>query len=285
MQSHTKRTKEPTLTPKAEELLRSVLEVPGTCMEAYRAFHRYSFLNQLNVAYQCNLRGLPIGPIDTYRGWIEKGRQVKREQKALSMWLPIQRQGKHQNDVTNTSMDGEDNGKRWTGFIYKKAWFVVAQTEGDIIPKEVPLPTWSRDTALSNLGVTLVAFEHADGNRQGQAMGHSIAINPTAPLQNKTVFHELAHIVLGHTVSSHGEDIPRSLMEFEAECVAMLCCASLDIGEVAYSRDYCQGWMQGEETPEASYGKIIATAQIILSAGALETEEALLPDEPQFALA
>jgi len=40
-----------------------------------------------------------------------------------------------------------------------------------------------------------------NGNAQGYASpAKQIAINPVAALPHKTMFHELAHMVLGHTV-------------------------------------------------------------------------------------
>jgi hypothetical protein len=38
-----------------------------------------------------------------------------------------------------------------------------------------------------------------DGNCQGYARQRTIAVSPLAELPEKTRFHELAHVVLGHT--------------------------------------------------------------------------------------
>ena len=62
----------------------------------------------------------------------------------------------------------------------------------------------------------------------------------TAPT---TSFHELAHVLLGHTTEgeqNEGELTPRNLRECEAEAVAMLCCAALGLPGVEFSRGYIQ---------------------------------------------
>jgi hypothetical protein len=54
-----------------------------------------------------------------------------------------------------------------------------------------------------------------------------IAVNPF-----KTLFHELAHVLLGHVEAAALTDTEQTLhnvMEVEAESVAMLCCASLEL--------------------------------------------------------
>ena len=88
-----------------------------------------------------------------------------------------------------------------------------------------------------------------NGNAQGYAApGKQIAINPVAALPHKTMFHELAHVVLGHTEEgqlSDDEQTPRSLREVEAESVALLCCASLGLEGEEFARGYIQNWLGG----------------------------------------
>ena len=51
-------------------------------------------------------------------------------------------------------------------------------------------------------------------------------------MPHKTRFHELAHVLLGHTnegTLNDDERTPRNLRECEAESVALLCLAALDL--------------------------------------------------------
>jgi hypothetical protein len=88
--------------------------------------------------------------------------------------------------------------------------------------------------------------DHLDGNCQGFARDRKVAVSPVAVMPYKTLFHELAHVVLGHTAQASlndgSERTPRSLGEVEAECVALLCCESLGLPGAKFSRGYIQSF-------------------------------------------
>ncbi len=89
-------------------------------------------------------------------------------------------------------------------------------------------------------------------------------------MPHKTRFHELAHVLLGHTsdgVQADSDITPRNLRECEAESVALLCCAALDLPGVAECRGYVQHWWGHSEIPERSAQRILKTADQILKAG------------------
>src|ERR1700676_1365830 len=104
--------------------------------------------------------------------------------------------------------------------------FFSGKTEG----KEnyvIPIPGFDMDTALGALYVTRIAFNEKNANIQGFARQKEIAVNPLAALPHKTTFHEVAHVVLGHTATEtlvDGELTPRHLREVGAESVALICC-------------------------------------------------------------
>jgi hypothetical protein len=94
-----------------------------------------------------------------------------------------------------------------------------------------PVPFWQINHEFPSAGA-------CDGNVMGFARGRGIAISPLNPLPHKTTFHELAHVLLGHTSEgdqNDGELTPRNLRECEAESVALLCCAALDLPGVEFS--------------------------------------------------
>ncbi len=89
-------------------------------------------------------------------------------------------------------------------------------------------------------------------------------------MPHKTRFHELAHVLLGHTsdgVQADSEMTPRTLRECEAESVALLCCAALDLPGVDECRGYIQNWWGQSEIPERSAQRILKAADQILKAG------------------
>jgi antirestriction protein ArdC len=245
--------------PSFAELLASAVTDPGIVAEAYRAFHNYSIGNQLLALSQCAARGIQPGPIATFVGWKEKGRFVRKGERALTLCRPITIRKQGAGDTAT-----EENKKPATAFVYKAAWFVYAQTDGQ--PLEVDdLPAWHAAKALAALEITEEPFTSLDGNVQGYARERAIAVSPLAFEPHSTRFHEIAHVVLGHT--SEAEATPRSLGECEAEAVAMLCCAALGLPGVEHSRGYIQNWTGREPIPDRSAQRILKAADQILKAG------------------
>src|SRR5690349_16426548 len=93
--------------PKWAALLVEAVNKPGLIMEAYSAFHHYSLGNQLLALVQCQLRGLPPGPINTFLKWQELGRQVKRGERAVTLCMPITR--KRRNDEARNEESSDEN--------------------------------------------------------------------------------------------------------------------------------------------------------------------------------
>jgi hypothetical protein len=241
-------------------LLQSAVSEQGLMMKAYSIFHNYSIGNQLAAIVQCAQRGIEPSPINTYPGWQALKRQVKKGEKAIELCMPLTR--------SRTNDEGEKESFA-ASFVWKPRWFTLSQTEGEPIA-EIEIPTWSRELALMNLSITEIPFDLMTGNTQGYAQRRNIAVSPLAQLPHKTRFHELAHVVLGHTTEADfdGHDLtPRSIREVEAESVALLLCESLSLEGAAYCRGYIQNWLQGGEIPERSAQRIFGAADRILKAG------------------
>jgi hypothetical protein len=241
-------------------LLQSAVKESGLIMKAYSLFHNYSYSNQIAAIVQCSQRGIEPSPINTYAGWQVLKRQVKKGEKAIELCMPLKR--------SRTNDEGEKESFT-ASFVWKPRWFVLSQTEGEPIA-EIEIPTWSKELALMNLNITEIAFDLMTGNTQGFARKRSIAVSPLAQLPHKTRFHELAHIVLGHTAEADFEDgdLPeRNLQEVEAESVALLLCESLELTGAEFCRGYIQNWIRGEEIPERSAQRIFGAADRILKAG------------------
>jgi antirestriction protein ArdC len=246
---------------------------PGKILAAYSLFHNYSLGNAMLALIQCQVRGIHPGPINTFPGWKALGRHVLKGQKAISLVMPIT--GKKRDEDNQQAADAADShdsrkSECFTRFVFRPNWFVLSQTEGNDVAAATA-PNWNAELALSTLGITRVEFTTMNGNAQGYAaLGKQIAINRVAVLPHKTMFHELAHVVLGHTeegLLSDDEQTPRSLREVEAESVALLCCASLGLEGEEFARGYIQNWLGVASIPEKSAQKIFATAAAILKAG------------------
>lgn len=256
----TNNTSENTATPAASclSIVQAAINQPGIIHEAYHRFHGYSLRNQLLAILQCITRGIAPGPLSTFRGWERVGRHVLRGQKAIVLCVPITHE--------NADADAIDENTK-VRFVFRSRWFVLGQTEGAAYAP-IAVPTWQEEHALKALGVKRVAFDHPDGNVQGYATDDgSIAISPVAGLPHKTLFHELAHVLLDH---GKDQSIPRAVREVEAEGVALFCCEALGLDGAVYARGYINNWLGKEALTETMAQRIMSTAHCILSAGRLE---------------
>jgi hypothetical protein len=191
--------------------------------------------------------------------------------------MPVTVQRKDKRLSTQPAVGDDPNNievKRITVFTYKARWFVLDQTEGaPYIATEIP--RWSEERALSVLKIKRVDFTHLDGNCQGFARARQVAVSPIAALPHKTLFHELAHVVLGHTEETALDDddhTPMNLCEVEAECVALICCESLQLRGIPECRGYIQHWIRRENpsmdaVPHQSAQRIFRAADVILKTG------------------
>ena len=254
--------------PTFADLLKTAVTDPGILSRAYQQFHQYSLGNQLLAWAQCLDREIPPGPINTFPGWKALGRCVRKGQKAITLCMPITVKRRGQAGDTAPADADPDAPEVFTTFVHKPRWFVLSQTEGEPLA-EPEIPAWDRETALTVLDVAEVPFDYVDGNVMGFARERAIAVNPVNPLPHKTRFHELAHVLLGHTAEGQQADseiTPRTLRECEAESVALLCCAALNLPGVDEARGYIQSWWTGE-IPERSAQRILKVADQILKAG------------------
>jgi hypothetical protein len=247
----------------ADLLDRAVTE-PGIVSRAYSAFHGYSIGNQLLALVQCLQRDIQPGPISTFIGWKDKGRYVRKGEKAITLCMPVTCKRKIE------QANGSEDEATFTRFVYRPHWFVLSQTDGQPLA-DSPIPDWAKGRALAALNVTEEPFTMLDGNCQGYARERTIAVSPVAAMPHKTTFHEVAHVLLGHTSEGEHADsdvTPRNLRECEAESVSLLCCAALDLPGVECCRGYIQAWWgQGNPIPERSAQRILKVADQILKAG------------------
>lgn len=259
------------------ELLATALTVPGVMKEAYRSFYNYSVGNQILAWAQLQALESPLGPLATFKGWLDRGRCVRKGEKALVLCQPV--------TITKRDKVTDDVIGRFTRFNYRASWFTIHQTEP--LPnwqgpefEQKPSPEWSQEAALKAFDIELIPFQKLNGNVQGYATRQrKIAINPVASHPFSTMVHEIAHIVLEHFgkeeegsfLTSIGiSDLPT--LELEAEATAMLVCDALGVDVLDSARSYIQAWFKGQTVPEKSANKIFAAANKILNAGKPKAE-------------
>jgi len=247
------------------QLLQEAVNKPGVLSSCYSRFHNYSLGNQLWAWLQSLEHKLDLGPIATYKQWQALGRQVKKGSEAIYLTLPV--------IIDEKDANGNKTGKQKRLFLPKKAWFFLSQTEGDDYVEEVKSAVWNKERALQALDITQIAFDKADGNCQGFARGRSVAVSDIAVLPHKTLFHELAHVVLGHTLEhelADSELTPKDIKEVEAESVAYILCQLLGLPGEQESRGYIQHWLNGQTIDDKSAKRIFSAADKILKAGGVQ---------------
>lgn len=261
------RAETPPLEVDWNQVMQDLLNIPGEHLAAYTRFRRHLSLgNQALLMSQ----GL-LEPFNTYKGWGELGRQVKKGAKAKAIVRPI--------IVKNRNRMTDDDPESFTKFKLVHSEFGVSDTEGDELPEYEPIDNWDLDRLLGRLAISQVPFQMLNGDVQGYSYGRNIAINTLAAYPFKTQLHEVAHIELGHTGAAEAEDVPehRGHQEFEAEATAVFTIKK--IGGLALerynepaSRAYVQGWLQQEQPAERSIQRVFSTSDKLHKAG-LPAEE------------
>src|SRR5580693_10635623 len=105
------------------ELLHSAVHTPGKLLAAYTAFHNYSFGNALLALTQCHRRNLEPGPLNTYRGWLELKRQVRKGEKGITLCMPMPFKRPAQPD---DAQDETAEPQTCYAFRFRAYWFVLA---------------------------------------------------------------------------------------------------------------------------------------------------------------
>lgn len=251
--------------PDWQQLLDNAILLGGTTGDTYRRFHNYSTLNCAFLMMQ----GCPIEPIATFKGWQSVNRQVTKGASAFYIQRPI---------MVKTGEVNQKTGEEERRQLFKpvKSIFPISMTEGEPLP-DVELPEWSKERALGALGIRQVAFESFESNRQGHSFGMNIAINPAAVFPEKTLFHELGHVVLGHTTGESYEEYlaHRGHRERCAESIAHIVTNELglmtpEMAEV--SRGYITSWGSDVRWNRTDTIAVFKGSDQILEAGRVPAE-------------
>jgi hypothetical protein len=252
------------------KLMEAALTAPGHLGDTYSRFHDYSLTNMLLFRMQ----GL-FEPVAPFSRWKALGRHVLRGALAKDVIVPVL---VNEAPEDETLEEKRERVARLVGFKVVRAVFGLSDTEGPDIPP-VPTPGWDLQQALGKLGIHEGVFESTNGNLQGYSHGLEFAINPIAVNRTKTTFHELGHIVLGHTIPARHTEYAthRGIGEFQAEAVAYLAMnelGQLDDETASRSRGYIQHWLRDERPPDRAIQHVFRATDAILKAGRVAVEAA-----------
>src|SRR5687768_9884369 len=101
-------------TARFADLLREAVEKPGTIHAAYTAFHAFSLGNQILALTQCAERGITPGPLATFPRWKDRGRFVRKGEKAITLCMPVTCKRR----TTDDNPDSQE-AEVFTRFVFK----------------------------------------------------------------------------------------------------------------------------------------------------------------------
>lgn len=281
-----KRAAERELAAKAIEELRSS-EGWQRWLSVRRRFHRYSFWNQLLIAFQCPEASYVTG----FRRWLELGYAVRKGEHGIRIWAPCPPSKKK---IKQWEREGGDPHDRPRTFFRLVAVFDRSQVDplpefpggpADLAPPASQPITGDGLAHLLDLLRRLASsigyafrVEVIDGRAEGlchrgekwiavEEVGEDFSPNA----QIAAGIHELAHAFV---VVDRQEDDPkltRAQEEVVVECVAFTVCASLGLDTSGSSIPYMTGWSKDDEV--GRYAELIDRL-------ARRIEDALLEVEP-----
>ena len=234
--------------------------IMNTYKRSLQGFHNYSIGNLLLANYQLYARtGEGIELLASYKKWQEKGRQVRKGEKAIHVIAPRTK------IIKETDSDGEEVEKTIVYFV-RVPVFDLSQTDGD---------DFETDYTINNSNITykeikdkIIDIKINDSNKcltRGSTDGKQIWISKHISDNRKicTLFHELAHYYLHF--DENREELTSATKELEAEAVGFMIASYLGItnGEAGA---YITNWA-GNNSHELIKGKgdkLIKTALMII---------------------
>ncbi|WP_068927442.1 ImmA/IrrE family metallo-endopeptidase [Planobispora rosea] len=252
--------------------LESLMTADGwqAMIQAGAWMRRYTLANLMMIIRQCP-DATDVRPL---REWNKAGRRVRKGEHGIRIWAP--RMKRAEEEETSGNGENSDPAQRMLAGFLLVSVFDVAQTEGAPLaePADAPRPERLTGEAAPGLWEALAVQVRALGfaverGDCGLAMGRTefaartVRVRPDVdPAQAvKTLAHELAHILCDH----ENRDVPRELMEVEAESVACVVAAACGMSTLAYSVPYVAGWAGDLETVKDSAKRVLAVANRILT--------------------
>lgn len=257
------------------KLMAQALAEPAELNEARKHFRQYSLCNRWMASMQLREAGLPLQPINTFKGWLAVNRAVVKGQKAsISMNMPVPVRARKK-DESGAPTDEFGKDIVFTKFMLRSYWFHLGQTEGEeYVPPALDGAEWHMPTAMKELEIVEqeFAFAHVSDARDGHSVGNTISVSPLAFDQVLARIHEMSRVMLGHTAEVLGRSVPPDLaiQQLEADAATYLCAASVGLGNLGHIAARLQESLKDTaltRIPERSLNRAFGIAHKLVDAG------------------
>jgi Ca2+-binding EF-hand superfamily protein len=263
------------------EVISEVLNTDSSnLVMAFKAMKTYSIYNTMYACMQMQARNLPITPIKTFNGWKAEGYNIKKGSKAIGILFPmfVNIVEKDANGNVKKDANGKPIKRQFLkGFQEKHMHFCMADTTcTDYTADDFTIENYDLDKALAKCGITLKQFQSFNGNVMGYAKhkDNSIALNPMIKDKAEllhTLFHEVAHVVLGHT--SKDCKVEKGMREYEADMTGYIVMKFLGLSNDNLQKQ-CKQYISSylcndfkEATSDKEVRKILKAVDTIVKAG------------------
>ncbi|NNN13424.1 MAG: DUF1738 domain-containing protein [Acidimicrobiaceae bacterium] len=212
----------------------------------------YSPRNSLLIFSQAKEKGFTPTIVMGYKGWLSRGRHVRRGEKGLRICVPV---------IAKERGNFDSKEVEVVKYFRSASVFDLSQTDGEAISEPL-VPIFLEGEAdeilldlcvseVERLGFSFYFGELAGSNGQTNFGDRTVVVSRNLPPRQrvKTALHELAHATMHHR-----SDIAVSAAELEAESAAYLILGSLGIASEDFSVPYLVRWSKGDtqEVAEAS---------------------------------
>lgn len=239
-------------------------------------FHSYSFGNALLI----QLQRPDSTQVAGFKKWQELGRQVRKGETGIKILVPhiSRRKTSGEDQSIEGERESENEPLRGPGIIRGfgvGTVFDVSQTDGPPLPEPPPVEMVDGASeigmrlyvdlvdSLSEQGIPVQRAETGRANGSFDPLRKRIAIgfHIDGDQATKTLTHEVAHAVAGHTSGMNSQDV-----ETVAESAAYVVLNHYGIDSSGYSFGYVASWAQDKAVFKRNLAAIQETSHTIISA-------------------
>jgi hypothetical protein len=259
------------MTDTALEQLSKALEAGSSdtlkrYLAAMAKFHRYSFGNQLLIAFQRPEATHVAG----FHAWKNHGRFVRKGAKGILIMAPVTRTI---GVVEERRDDGTVDQKKIRGIVNVRGVYVfdISDTDGEPLPEFAKVsgdPAEHTQKLKQFVESKGIALEYAAnlGGAYGVSSGQKIELlsGQEAAAEFSALVHELAHELLHR--GERRSETTRKVRETEAEAVAFVVCQAIALETSTASSDYIQLYNGNHDTLAESLHFVRTVASEIIAA-------------------